>query len=146
MNNLQFFLVMNLTIFLAEGLNDCRRHKRESNQHQCELSPQSYEGPLYVAEDVLRSNITEYRPGVPFRLTLQFTNAKTCSPIPALLIQIWQCDAVGYYSHNTRFDPSVTFPVDDVNHAQPTDGFRFLRGAQITDRDGQVVFDTLLPG
>ena len=67
MNNLQFFLVINLTIFLAEGLNDCQRHKRETNQHQCELSPQSYEGPLYVAENVLRSNITEYRPGVPLR-------------------------------------------------------------------------------
>ena len=48
------------------------------------------------------------------------------------MVDIWHCDAEGAYS---GFDPAST-----------RDQQRYLRGAQVTDRDGIVEFVTVYPG
>ena len=139
-------LIIYLFIVGSDCLSDCCRFKRQSFQHQCELSPQNYAGPFYVPKNTpVRSNLTDYRPGIPFRLIITFTNAKNCLPLPGLWITIWSCDAIGYYSHFTKINPTITFP-GDIDRATPTDGSTFLRGSQMTDLNGKVTFDTVLPG
>ena len=141
-----FKVIMVICIYLVfiECLNDCRRIARNVKQHQCELTPQSIEGPFYNDTNIIRSQIRDYRPGVPFELNLFFTDANTCKPMTGLWITIWQCDAIGYYSHYTKINPSVIYT--SGVHANSTDDSTFLRAAQQTDKNGQVKFETLLPG
>lgn len=58
---------------------------------------------------------------------------RTCTPQPALFIDLWQCNAAGVYSGVS---------------AAGQGGLKstFLRGVQQSDADGVVAFDTLFPG
>jgi protocatechuate 3,4-dioxygenase beta subunit len=60
----------------------------------------------------------------------------TCTPLPGVQVDIWHADAVGVYSDVA---PGVVQSVD-------TRGEKFLRGWQISDAQGIVVFDTIYPG
>ena len=51
------------------------------------------------------------------------------------LVDVWQCDAEGAYSS-----------VKDINDRFDTTGQRFLRGHQVTDRDGIARFTTIYRG
>src|SRR5439155_3758336 len=53
-----------------------------------------------------------------------------CTALTGAYIDVWHCDAGGVYS--------------DVSGSGA--GHRFLRGYQITDASGQVVFETIYPG
>jgi protocatechuate 3,4-dioxygenase beta subunit len=50
-------------------------------------------------------------------------------------VDVWQCDALGVYSD-----------VRDSNGFFDTRGRQFLRGYQVTDRNGQAEFLTVYPG
>ena len=148
MDQLKYFLVTFLLAVPNGFLSDIpfiKPYQSDPYRNECELTPQTPEGPFYVSPNIFRRNITEYRPGVPFKLTMTFTNAEHCTPLPGLFISIWQCDALGYYSHYTHVDPTITFPAD-IDHATPTDESTFLRGVQTTNKNGRVTFDTVVPG
>ncbi len=100
----------------------------------CSLYPQQTQGPFYVPNQLVRSDVTEDRAGVPLALELEIVDPK-CSPIAGLAVEIWHCDAAGLYSGF----PKQLGGVD-------TSGQTFLRGAQITGTDGLARFDTLYPG
>ncbi|MCP2167020.1 intradiol ring-cleavage dioxygenase [Goodfellowiella coeruleoviolacea] len=106
----------------------------------CVLSPESIEGPYYIDSTILRSNITEGKPGVPLRLQLVVSNARTCTPIKDAAVDVWHCDAVGQYS---GFLAGTARP---GTQGVPTDPSRFLRGTQVSDATGATNFVTVYPG
>jgi protocatechuate 3,4-dioxygenase beta subunit len=101
----------------------------------CTLYPQQIEGPYYLDLDLLRSDITEGRPGAPFTFKVQLVRAGSCTPIPDVPLDIWHCDAGGVYSGY----PGQLGGLD-------TTGEKFLRGTQVSGSDGQLVFQTIYPG
>ncbi|MER6314710.1 hypothetical protein [Streptomyces sp. NPDC001581] len=57
------------------------------------------EGPYYLDGALVRKDIAEGKKGVPLtvRLTVQDTT-ESCAPVPGAAVEIWHCDAWGYYS------------------------------------------------
>ncbi len=96
----------------------------------CVLTPEQTEGPYYIANERLRRNITEGRPGAPLTLRLSVVDASTCKPIEGAAVDIWHCDAAGVYSGVGSGSGSRTF----------------MRGIQRTDAKGVATFRTVYPG
>jgi protocatechuate 3,4-dioxygenase beta subunit len=71
----------------------------------CVFNSEQEEGPYYVDRELLRSDITEGKIGVPLRVRVVVVNSKTCAPIPNAALDIWHCDAVGVYSGYTKINP-----------------------------------------
>ncbi len=111
---------------------------------ECVLSPEAIEGPYYIDRDLVRSDLVEDQRGVPLSLRLTVLNASSCTPVEGAVVDIWHCNARGYYSGHLDLDPNQA-PMPDP-HVDPTDGSTFLRGTQITDVRGVVEFRTIFPG
>ena len=125
----------------------------------CVLVPEQELGPYYIGDELVRSDIREGKPGVPLDLTLQVLDVRTCRPLADAAVDLWHCDAAGVYS---GFGRESMLPPDDAPpdgmllglspdegapplHA-PGDAKTFLRGIQLTDRDGVARFRTIFPG
>jgi len=94
----------------------------------CVLTPEQTEGPYYVANEHVRRNITEGRPGTPLTLRTTVVNASNCKPIKGAAVDIWHADASGTYSGvlgNTG---------------------TFMRGIQRANAKGLALFQTVYPG
>jgi protocatechuate 3,4-dioxygenase beta subunit len=109
----------------------------------------------------MRRNVVEDRTGVPLTLRLRVIDSATCRPLRNAGVEIWHCDALGVYSGYTASGSGgggmPTPPSGDPSappgggapgggHATPTDDLTFLRGLQISDHLGYVVFATIVPG
>lgn len=103
----------------------------------CILTPQAVEGPFYRDPRLVRSDITEGRPGVPLRVRLRVIEAGSCAPIAGARVDIWHCDAQGFYSG---------YPGQGDANTVDTSGQTFLRGTQETDAAGWARFETIYPG
>lgn len=136
----------------------------------CVLSPETVEGPYYVDEALVRRDITEDREGVPVTLRIHVAHATECTPIRGAIVDIWHCDAGGWYSGHLDTSPDdppggpggpggsggppptgepTAGDADDDerdDRIPPTDPSRFLRGTLRTDRHGAVEFRTIYPG
>ena len=131
----------------------------------CQLTSEQEEGPYFVKGEALRSNVAEGKPGVPLALRIVILDVRNCQPLSGVAVDMWSCDAMGLYSGFTKqnpagsggppphFDPQhpgnrpgppEQFGPPPENH--PTDKLTFLRGVQITDRNGVVNFQTIVPG
>jgi len=107
----------------------------------CVVRPELMEGPYYVDEELLRSDIRSdpsdgtIRPGALLALTFNVSRAaaNACSPLAGAIVDLWHCDALGVYSDVS--DPSFN-----------TSGKKFLRGYQVTGSDGVARFTTIYPG
>lgn len=104
----------------------------------CVLTPSADEGPYFVDERLLRSDIRADAGGGPpeegvrLVLALRAVGARgDCPPVEGAHVDIWHCNAYGIYSDEP---------------AEKTVGRTFLRGCQITDADGGVAFTTIFPG
>ena len=97
----------------------------------CVLTPEQEEGPFYIDLAQVRQDIVEDRPGVPLALALTVVDAGTCEPIRNAAVDVWHCDALGVYSG----EPS-----------EGSAGETYLRGIQMTDRNGLAEFATIYPG
>lgn len=100
----------------------------------CLLQTEVTEGPFYIDPHLLRSDITEGRPGLPMQLRLQVVTAD-CTPVAGARVDVWHCDAGGVYSG-----------VENMGGGGDTTGQTFLRGTQITDSTGVSMFQTIFPG
>ncbi|GAB2176258.1 intradiol ring-cleavage dioxygenase [Dongia sp. agr-C8] len=96
----------------------------------CILAPEQALGPYHLADELLRRDIREDKPGIPLALYLQVLNVRTCQPLADAAVDVWHCDAAGAYSG---------FGAGEESHS-------FLRGIQITGRDGITQFNTIFPG
>lgn len=117
----------------------------------CTLTPRQTEGPFYFDTKLIRQDITEGRPGVQLHLKLKVVDSGSCEPLQDAVVDIWHCDALGEYSG-----------YETANFGRPPRGERrggqggrrqtpqnektFLRGAQVTNSEGEVAFKTIYPG
>ena len=109
----------------------------------CVVRPEQTEGPYFIDEKLNRSDIRSdpsdgsIRPGVPLRLAFHVSriSGASCSPLSSVIVDVWQCDALGVYSD-----------VRDMNAGFDTRGKKFLRGYQLTDANGVAEFLTIYPG
>lgn len=99
----------------------------------CVITPETTEGPYYFDPALVRTDITEGRPGLTTKVRLQIVN-ELCEPVPGARIDIWHCDATGLYSGYANQ------PAGDGT------GEAFMRGTQFAGDDGVVEFDTVYPG
>jgi protocatechuate 3,4-dioxygenase beta subunit len=122
----------------------------ENIPNMCRVASATIEGPYYIDQRIIRSDIREKQPGVPLELELRLVNASGgCRPINGALVSIWHCNAAGEYSGYLFNDPNVMpnpSAADASGHVPERDAERWLRGAQITDADGKVTFRTIVPG
>jgi protocatechuate 3,4-dioxygenase beta subunit len=96
----------------------------------CVLTPEQTGGPYYIANEALRRNITDGRPGAPLLLRAFVVNASTCKPIKGAAVDIWHADAAGVYS----------------GFGQGASNRTFMRGIQRTNAKGLALFRTVYPG
>jgi protocatechuate 3,4-dioxygenase beta subunit len=96
----------------------------------CVLTPELTEGPYYIANEAVRRNITEGKPGVPLTLKTTVLDASSCKPVKNAAVDIWHADASGVYS----------------GFGQDASSRTFLRGVQRTDATGVATFRTIYPG
>ena len=111
----------------------------------CLLTPEMTQGPYYVDGPLLRRDITEGKPGLPLRLRIGVVqvSGQSCSPLPNAAVDVWHCDAQGYYSGVAS---NVPGPDADPDLAAQAATQVFLRGVQLTDENGIAEFDTIYPG
>jgi protocatechuate 3,4-dioxygenase beta subunit len=129
----------------------------------CTLAPEQEEGPYYIDGATLRGNVKEDKAGVPFQLRVALVDAKRCTPLQSAALDIWHCDATGVYSGFTANGggpgprgpggfggppggPGRRGDRGGPPSARVTDEARFLRGVQLTNKQGIAEFQTLYPG
>lgn len=118
----------------------------------CVLTPEQTSGPYYV-KSPLRSQISEGLPGLPLKLAIEVVQMPDCKALEGLMVEIWHCDARGFYSGYSEatvrapFDTLATIIANQENGSiPPTEADVFMRGGQVTDKNGLVEFDTIFPG
>ncbi|MBX3083680.1 MAG: intradiol ring-cleavage dioxygenase [Anaerolineae bacterium] len=107
----------------------------------CVVKPALTEGPYFVDEMLNRSDIriepsdNSVKEGALFHLIFNVSDVSSnaCKPLEGAQVDIWHCDADGHYSDVT--DASFN-----------TKGQKWLRGYQVTDKDGKAEFVTIYPG
>jgi protocatechuate 3,4-dioxygenase beta subunit len=107
----------------------------------CVVRPELTEGPLFVEEDLNRSDIRlDPSNGVTSagaQLDLIFRVSQVaggaCAPLAGVQVDVWHCDAQGIYSDTSQL-------------GMETVGQKFLRGYQVTDANGIAKFTTIYPG
>ena len=108
----------------------------------CVLTPDLTEGPYYLDDMLVRADITEGKPGVPLTLRIAVQDITACGPIADAAVEIWHCDAQGYYSGIVGENPGGGGEATGEENASTT----FLRGIQMTDAGGAVEFQSIYPG
>ncbi len=114
-----------------------------------EGTPQQTEGPYFVAGMPNRSDIHSdpsdgsVQQGIPLHLVIHVYKindkgnnstpaaAVSCMPFSGIQVDIWHTNPQGLYSGISQIG---------------TEGKTYLRGYQITDKNGTVKFDTIYPG
>lgn len=114
-----------------------------------EGTPQQTEGPYFVAGMPNRSDIHSdpsdgsVQQGIPLHLVIHVYKindkgnnstpaaAVSCMPFSGVQVDIWHTNPQGLYSGISQIG---------------TEGKTYLRGYQITDKNGTVKFDTIYPG
>jgi protocatechuate 3,4-dioxygenase beta subunit len=71
----------------------------------CTLAAEQEVGPYYVANELIRSDISEQKPGIPLSLRILVLDARTCKPISNAAVDVWHCDALGLYAGFTQQNP-----------------------------------------
>ncbi|WP_304455224.1 hypothetical protein [Nocardiopsis sp. YSL2] len=111
----------------------------------CVLSPEVTEGPYYLDGQLMREDITEGKQGFPLAMAITVVDySNGCTPMTedAVAVEIWHCDAWGYYSGHTDARPGGQVPDEDGEG----DEMSFLRGIRMVDADGTARFSTVVPG
>lgn len=104
---------------------------------QCTLFPQAVEGPYYFDRKLIRSDIREGRPGLSTNMLLTVVDSTTCKPVTGARVDVWHADARGVYSgYAHQGDDRQISTKDEI----------YLRGTQVTDERGRVLFRTIYPG
>jgi protocatechuate 3,4-dioxygenase beta subunit len=87
-------------------------------------------GPYYKDEKLNRIDIRENKKGITIEYLFKVED-KDCKPIQGAVVDIWQCDTEGHYSD---FEQEKT-----LNQT-------WLRGFQVTDKNGECKFKSIFPG
>jgi protocatechuate 3,4-dioxygenase beta subunit len=117
----------------------------------CPLTPETIAGPTWFDAHAVRSDVREDRPGSPLDLAFRVEGGGGCAPVPAAVVDLWQCDATGVYSGFAGAAPGQggsRAGADEYGdpESRATAPQRFLRGTQVTGGDGVVRFASIYPG
>jgi len=113
----------------------------------CRMVEDSFEGPYFTCAPAPGRAIAAGQVGQPLTVALRLIDSD-CHPIPDGVVDIWACNASGYYS-GYGFNPNESPPMMRAilfGHIKPDLTSRFCRGALKTDQDGIAEFDTIYPG
>lgn len=129
------------TVFGAGPISPRATSKKAatSTASSCIARPELTEGPYFVEEGLLRSDIRTdpktgiAKPGVPLEILFHVSKiaGSACNAIENALVDVWHCDALGSYSDTA---------------SEGTLGQKFLRGQQKTNAQGAATFKTIYPG
>jgi protocatechuate 3,4-dioxygenase beta subunit len=109
----------------------------------CVLTPEMTEGPFYLPLDLVRRDVTEGKPGLPLQLRVVVADlANGCAPLTNAAVDIWHCDAQGFYSGVAANPGGGASAEAGAGAGSET----FLRGIQLTGDDGMAEFLTIYPG
>jgi protocatechuate 3,4-dioxygenase beta subunit len=81
----------------------------------CRLSAEQEIGPYYLEDNLLRSDITEGKAGIPLILDIAIIDKRRCAPLVNAVVDIWQCDALGIYSGFTKLGGSQPRNQPDIH-------------------------------
>ncbi|MEW2303318.1 intradiol ring-cleavage dioxygenase [Streptomyces sp. NPDC006655] len=131
----------------ADGTDaDATASARSTSSECLTLMSSVTEGPYYLDGALVRKDITEGKAGVPLTLRLTVVDATDgCTPVKGAAVEIWHCDAWGYYSGYTTANPGGSAPAES-EEGDSADDQTYLRGYQIAGADGVVRFETIFPG
>lgn len=108
----------------------------------CTLIPSETTGPypldLSGDSNMFRTIINESETGVLHTIKLKIISTTDCQPIQNARVDLWHCNANGYYS---GYDGQPGY-LGTQNNAGET----WCRGIQMTDSNGEVEFTTIFPG
>lgn len=113
----------------------------------CTLLEDSFEGPYFTCAPSTGKNIAHGQNGQPLTIALRLVD-KDCKPVPDGVVDVWACNADGYYSGYSN-DPDKMPPIIKAvlfGHVKPDTEKRFCRGALRTDADGIAEFNSVYPG
>jgi protocatechuate 3,4-dioxygenase beta subunit len=128
-------------LVLGSSPSSAIRSRAGRPRYPCVVRPASTPGPYYVDERLHRADLRSdpsdgtVKQGALLGLTFNVsTIAKgACAPLEDAIVDVWHCDAEGVYSD--AVDPNFN-----------TVGKKFLRGYQVTDKNGVAKFTTIYPG
>ncbi|MBI1967306.1 MAG: intradiol ring-cleavage dioxygenase [Gemmatimonadetes bacterium] len=128
---------------LVRGSEPAAAHTGTGPSLSCVVTPAETQGPYFVDELLHRADIrgdptdNAVKDGAPLRvkMTVHRIDGASCTPLTGAHVDLWQCDALGVYSD-----------VRDFQGLFDTRGKKFLRGYQVTDRNGAAEFTTIYPG
>jgi len=124
----------------------------EDKEGQRPLSPTPLgpEGPFYLPNQPIRSDIREDKEGLPFTITFRVKDCNNGGPVTNGELHCWHADATGVYSAYLGLYPleehEELTPDSNIEHAEHTDDSTFLRGIQPLDSNGEATFQTVFPG
>lgn len=106
-------------------------------------SPVLTEGPFFVDEKLKRSSLmgetqrSSVVKGAPLRIKVKVVKlvGSEYKPFQDAQVDLWHSDTLGVYSD-----------VDAPMNRENTAGENWLRGYQLTDKSGDAIFDTIVPG
>lgn len=104
----------------------------------CALLASTTEGPCTTTSSEERVDVSEDWDGLPVRLVLKLID-EDCTPLTGATVKIWHTNFEGSYSGQT---PNNNMCLSDQDYSAQA----FFRGAQVSDDDGIVTFDTCFPG
>jgi len=97
----------------------------------CLTAPEVTEGPYYINNEFIRTDITESQPGVRLLMDFGVLDTTTCTPMNHTFVEIWHANATGEYAgYHPDFDGAESW----------------LRGGWYTDANGMVELTTVYPG
>ncbi|EAU89986.1 hypothetical protein CC1G_05902 [Coprinopsis cinerea okayama7 len=104
--------------------------------NSCVLHPETIEGPYYIRNEFVRSDVREDQPGVTLVLDVGVIDSRTCQPYPNAFVEIWAANATGAYGGYTGPWGLPTRIKEDT----------WLRGGLFTNKNGMVELVTIYPG
>ncbi|TFK20236.1 aromatic compound dioxygenase [Coprinopsis marcescibilis] len=104
--------------------------------NSCVLHPETIEGPYYIRNEFIRSDVRETQPGVALVLDVGVIDSRTCRPYPNAFVEIWAANATGAYGGYVGPQGTPTRIKDDT----------WLRGGLFTNAQGIVELTTIYPG
>lgn len=73
-------------------------HFTTIQNNTCVTAPEVTEGPYYINNELVRTNLTEDQAGVPFVMDIGVLDVNTCEPLGNAFVEIWHANATGVYS------------------------------------------------
>ncbi|KAF5321797.1 hypothetical protein D9619_000055 [Psilocybe cf. subviscida] len=110
-----------------------------SGSINCVLQSETTEGPYWVKGELVRSDMSEGKPGIPLYTDYQIIDTNTCQPISNVYLDAWHANATGVYAGVVAKGNGNSADESNLNTT-------FNRGITKTDHKGVGFFKTVFPG